>query len=171
MVTTLETPAQEYTRLTNERGELAAALRKAGDTSPESRAQLAAVDRRLHELVAAPPSGYALPKTAVYLVAHAQVHGWLTLVQWTPPDYTGEPFVSVQVGRLLRAGEQSDARGDRWTYNLTWHARGCAPGRVRLFGRRLAATPEQPWLHDGPSVKAICAVIAQHPAPGDGGGS
>ncbi|QDN60112.1 MULTISPECIES: hypothetical protein [unclassified Streptomyces] len=168
-MTTLETLAQEYTRLTDERGELAAALRKAGDASPESRARLASVDRRLRDLVAAPPPGYILPKAAADLVAHAQAHGWLTLVQWTPPGYGGEPFVSVQVGRLLHAGEQSGARGDRWTYNVTWHSRDCAPGRVRLFGRHLATTPEQPWLHDGPSVKAICAVIAQHPAPRDGG--
>jgi hypothetical protein len=132
----------------------------------EQAARGAAVLAELLEIVATPPPGYGLPALAAGLVAHAEAHGWQTLVQWTRPDYDGEPFVTVQVGRALTAEEREHHHGDRWTYRLTWHSRGCPPGRVRLFGQGSAITPDEPsGRSPAPSVKAVRAVIEAHPAP------
>lgn len=166
MSTATETLEQEYDRLLGERGELGARLRKSEGGPTEDREQLRRVARRIREIVAIPPAGYELPKLAVDLVAHAEAHGWLSLVEWTPPDYEGEPYVSVQVGRQLAEGELPDEPGRKWIYQLTWHSRDCAPGKVRRFRAGLARTPDRPMPHDGPSVKAIRAVIEQHPKPG-----
>lgn len=165
MTTATETLAQEYTRLAHEQAELSAAARKAGAYPEGDRQRFREISRRIREILAVPPEGYALPKLAVDLVAHAEAHGWVSLAQWTAPDYEGEPFVSVQVGRQLRDGEMPGARGDKWVYKLTWHSRDCAAGKVRLFRGSSAVTPDQPAYSDGPSVKAIRAVIEQHPAP------
>ena len=162
MTTTTETLVEEYGRLTSEQAELSAAARKAGDSSPEDKQRFREITQRIRAIVATPPEGYELPKLAADLVAHAEMHGWMALVQWTPPGYEGEPYVTVQVGRLLQDGEMPDARGNKWTYKLTWHSRGCMPGKVRLFGGSSAVTPEQPVYGNGPSVKAIRAVIAAH---------
>ncbi|MGA5130827.1 hypothetical protein ACPCTO_13560 [Streptomyces olivoreticuli] len=118
------------------------------------------------------PDGYALPKAAADLVAHATAHGWLSRVGWAA-DISNAPLVHVAVGRRMTPDEQEQAEdrgeyGDRWCYELTWHSRDCAPGRLRLFGRPLAHTPEQPRWHDGPSVKGIRQVIADNPAPEQG---
>lgn len=110
------------------------------------------------------PAGYALPKAASDLITHAGTHGWATLVAWSPgAPSSGGPSLTVQVGRRLHAGEQPDARGDRWLYCLTWHSRDCAPGKLRLFGRILAQTPDAPWDHYGASIRAVRQVIAQNP--------
>jgi len=164
MTTATETIAEEYGRLCDEDAELSAAVRKAGAATPEQVQRQRELRVRLRELHAIPPEGYELPKLAADLVAHAEAHGWVSLVEWTSPDYDGEPFVTVQVGRKLQAGEMSDARGDKWIYKATWHSRGCAPGKVRLFRGTSAVTPEHPMYGDGPSIKAIRAVIEQHPA-------
>ncbi|MFI0736830.1 hypothetical protein ACH4PU_01795 [Streptomyces sp. NPDC021100] len=155
---------REYQSLVAERGALLTRLRESGTPSPADRAALAALERRIRELAATPPHGYALPKAAADLVAHAAALGWRTLVWWGTSS-SDEPFVTVQVGRLLEQDAQPDHRGDRWTYRLTWHSRGCPPGRVRRFGRCLAQTPDQPWTHDGPSLKSIRQVVTDHPAP------
>lgn len=165
MTTTTETLTQEYTRLVHEQAELSAAARKAGAYSEEGKQRFREMSRRIREVLTVPPQGYGLPKLATELVAHAEAHGWVSLMQWTPPDYEGEPFVTVQVGRQLRDGEMPDARGDKWIYKITWHSRGCVTGRVRLFGGTSAVTPESPAYSGGPSVKAIRAVIERHPAP------
>jgi hypothetical protein len=162
-----ETLAAEHRRLTFEQYELREALRD-GTADPGARERLRAVTFRLREIAATPPEGYALPKLAADLVAHADAHGWLSLVQWTPPGYGDDPFVTVQVGRLVVESDGDLGPGDRWKYSLTWHSRGCETGKARLFGRILAETPDRPSVHDGPSVKAIRAVIEQHPAPAEG---
>jgi hypothetical protein len=162
---TTETLAQEYTRLADEQAELQAAARREQPLTLEMRERYAKVTRRLREIGTLPPAGYELPKLASDLVAHAEAHGWMALVQWTPPDYEGEPSVTVQVGRILAEGEMPDARGDRWIYKRTWHSRGCPPGQVRLFGRGHAVTPDNPGGAEAPSVKVIRAVITQHPKP------
>lgn len=137
------------------------------DATDESRARLAEVTDRIKQIVAVPPAGYSMPKAAADLLAHAEANGWETLHQWTQPSYTGEPYLSVQLRRNLTAVERADTRGDCWKYKLTWHSRGCTPGRVRLFGSGLAATPDSPAWHDAPSVKGIRAVITAHPASTD----
>ena len=167
MATTTETLGQEYNRLLGEQAQLSAAARRTGSISPQDKQRHSEVTRRIREILTTPPQGYELPKLAADLVAHAEAHGWLSLVQWTPPDYPGEPFVSVQVGRRLQEGEMPDARGDKWVYKLTWHSRGCAVGKVRLFVRGTAATPDSPADSDAPSVKEIRAVIAANPVQGE----
>lgn len=163
--TTAETLEQEYTRLLSDRYRLGKELRETGADAPAVRAALRKATARLREITAIPPAGYTLPKAAAGLMATAREHGWTAIAQWTPPGYDGEPFVKVHVGRGLHPGEQPDARGNGWHYQLTWHSRDCGPGRVRLFGRCLAETPDQPWTHDGPSVTRVRAVIQQYPAP------
>jgi hypothetical protein len=158
-----ETLEREYSRLVDEQGELSAAAREAGGFTPEDRNRFREVTLRLRELHATPPAGYALPKLAADLVAYAETHGWTTLVQWTALGYDGAPFVTVQVGRLTTEADGYLGLGDRWTYKLTWHSGGCAPGKVRLFGSGVAVTPESPGAGSAPSVRAIRAVIEQHP--------
>lgn len=116
-----------------------------------------------------PPTGYTLPAIAVNLISHATAHGWLTGVQWQTSS-SDEPYVTVHVGRKLVAGELDYHRGDNWYYQLTWHSRDCAPGRVRLFRAGLARTPLHPQWHDAPSVKGVRTVIETHPAPAKPGG-
>lgn len=48
-------------------------------------------------------------------------------------------------------------------HRLSWHSRGCPPGRLRLYGVT-ATTPDHPTWHDGPSLRAIREVITAHPA-------
>lgn len=165
MSTATETLAAEYNRLTGEDAELSAAVRKVGAATPEQAERQREIRTRLRELHATPPDGYALPKLAADLVEHAEAHGWTTRAQWTALGYVGEPYVTVQVGRLVAEADGYLGLGDRWTYSLTWHSRDCAPGKVRLFGSGIAVTPANPGSHSAPSVKAIRAVIEQHPAP------
>lgn len=164
MTTATETLAQECNRLTGEDAELSAAVRKVGAATPEQTERQREIRTRLRELRAIPPAGYELPKMAADLVAHAEAHGWLSLVQWTPPDYVGDPFVGVQVGRRVTEADGYLGLGNCWKYQLTWSSRDCAPGKVRLWRKGLAETPESPAATDAPSIKAIRAVIEQHPA-------
>ncbi|MGW0312072.1 hypothetical protein [Streptomyces flavidovirens] len=157
---TMETLEQEYTRLTDERAAIKTAARKAGAMTPEGSEALRSIGRRLKEIAAIPPQGYALPKAIEDLVAHAETHGWVSLIQWPAPGDEGKPFVTVQVGRKTTDAE---SRGDAWHYQLTWHSRDCAPGKVKRFGSGLAKTPDAPQWHNAPSMKAIRAVIEQHP--------
>jgi hypothetical protein len=159
-----ETQAQERERLTYEQRELGKTIREGG-TAPEARERLRAVTLRLREIAATAPPGYALPKAAADLAAHAEAHGWMALVQWTPPAYSGEPYVSVQVGRLVTEADGYLGLGDRWKFEVSWHSRGCAPGKVRMFGNGHAVTPANPGGGYAPSVKTIRAVIEQHSAP------
>lgn len=116
---------------------------------------------------AKPPEGYTVPQIVTGLVGYAKLHGWQSLVQWTPPDYSGEPYVTVQVGRKAVESDYTGfKRGPWWIYKLTWHSRGCAPGKVKKFGTGLVATPDDPEWRDAPSVKQIRTVIHDHPAPG-----
>lgn len=157
---------QEYDRLYDEHGDLQAQGRKDGRLDPEAAERYRQVKTRLREILATPPAGYQLPKPAADLVAHAEAHGWLALVQWTPPCWHSEPHVEVQVGRKLTADEAAEHRSDTFVYQLTWHSRDCAPGGLRRFGRILARTPDRPGWHDAPSIKAIRAAIEASPAPG-----
>lgn len=161
--TATETPAAEFERLSYERYELIKQVGAPCGDTPEVRERMRAVARRMCEITAVPPDGYTLPKAAADLVAHAEAHGWRALVQWTAPGYPGEPYVGVQVGRRATGADGYVGPGTSWKYSLTWHSRGCAPGKVRLFGRVLAETPDRPATHDGPSVKGIRDVIAEHP--------
>lgn len=120
------------------------------------------------------PTGYSVPRLAADLMAHATSQGWVSKALWTHGPGVSEPFLRVQVGRLLLASEAlpvdavdpyATVRGDRWVYSVTWHSRGCAPGKLQLFRRALASTPWVPAMHDGPSVKGIREVIARHPGP------
>lgn len=163
-MTITETSAQRYERLAGEQYQLHRI--EPEKRTPEQAARVSAVRSELLEIVATAPDGYCLPKLADDLVTLAQAHGWQTLAQWTPPGYSGEPYVTVQVGRLISPAERESYRGDRWAYKLTWHSRNCPAGKVRLFGQGTAVTPDDPSGRAGaPSVRAIRAVIAAHPAP------
>ncbi|MFD4397232.1 hypothetical protein [Kitasatospora sp. NPDC058478] len=118
--------------------------------------------RELEPLLALPPAGYALPKAATRLIDHAKANGWKPYVQWFCQADDG-PWVTVQVSRLLAPAEAAHRRSNRWTYSISWHSRYCAPGRVRLFGRVLARTPDHPVTHYVPSLKAVRAVITANP--------
>lgn len=154
----------EWEDLTDERSQLKAAAAKAGDATPEQRQRHREIQRRLAEIAATPPDGYELPKLAADLVEFAKGRGWLTLVQWTPPDYSGEPYVTVEVGRKLNGAEAAQHRSDTFHYQITWHSRDCEPGRLRKFGG-CAKTPDSPQWHDVPSVRKIRETIAANPAP------
>jgi hypothetical protein len=160
-VVEIETPAQRYERLD-------AALCTLGKVHPnerteEQREQLRELKASMEELLSTPPEGYAVPKAVTDLLAHATAHGWRTSAVWTALGYEGEPFLRVQVGRLVSEDDREDYRGDRWVYSLTWHSRGCAQGKVKRFGQGTAVTPDQPATHYAPSVKAIRETIAAHP--------
>jgi hypothetical protein len=159
-----ETLDQEYDRLFEERGDLIAAVRDREPT-PEESARFRAVMARLRAILATPPPGYALPTQAAALTDHARAHGWHAAVQWTPPGWDDEVHVKVSVSRHLTEQEARDARGSGWGYVYTWHARGCQPGRLRLFGAGQAQTPDAPWAHPAPSLRAVREVIAARPAP------
>ncbi|MFE9003171.1 hypothetical protein ACFYOY_13665 [Streptomyces sp. NPDC007875] len=165
----VETMEQEYDRLLEERTAIIAAAKAAGSTSDQAREQMTEVMDRIREILAIPPDGYTLPPQAAKLIAHAHAHGWQGETQWTPPGWEREedrePFVLVKVGRRMEPGELEYSRSDVWLYQLTWHSRGCPPGKLRLFGAGKCRTPENPATHDAPSVKAIAAVITQHPGP------
>lgn len=121
--------------------------------------------RRLREILATPPHGYSLPPAAATLVDHARAAGWRAEVCWVPADGLTEVHVRIQVGRRIQPGELDDPPGPMWLYELTWHSRGCPPGRVRRFGRILARTPEQPAVHEVGSVRAVEEAIGRYPAP------
>ncbi len=80
-----------------------------------------------------PPEGYTLPAAAARLVAHAQAHGWTTLVQWLhTEEEDGAPYVVVKTGHVGTPEQlPEDAPRNSWRYTYTWHSFGCAPGRLR----------------------------------------
>lgn len=133
------------------------------ERTDEQRERMRAVAKELTELLSIPPAGYSLPKAAEDLMSYAQAHGWSTEALWTALGYDGEPSVRVRVGRQLTGEERDEHRGDRWVYELTWHSRDCAPGKVRRFGQGTAVTPDDPATRGCPSLKAIREVIAAHP--------
>ncbi|MEW1547546.1 hypothetical protein [Streptomyces tsukubensis] len=151
--------AQEYDALLSERAALIAEAKRTC-IPVTALPRHGEVSRRLREILAVPPAGYALPSAAEALTACALANGWITLVQWTPPGWEDEPSVRVHLARKAPPNRDS---GLVWYYRLTWHSRGCQPGRVRLFGRGLAQTPDRPGEHDAPSLRALRAVIDQNP--------
>lgn len=169
MTTATETPVQEYDRLFAERDDLARQVRQAGSIEPAVRARYDQVMDRLREILAVPADGYELPKQAADLLAFAEEHGWMTGVQWTPPGWADEVYVKVKVGRRLTEAEQHARhyRSDAWLFEITYHERGCPPGQLKKFGSGRGVTPEVGAVSIGPapSLKAIRAVIEQHPMP------
>ncbi|MCX4912885.1 hypothetical protein [Streptomyces sp. NBC_00687] len=155
----------EWCRLVDEKHEIMAAARKAGDATPEQKQRHREIQRRLAEIVAIPPDGYALPKIVADLMEFARERGWKTLVQWTAPGYDDDPFVTVEVGRKLTEQEAKVYRSDTFHFRLTWHSRDCEPGKVKKFGSGTAQTPDHPQWRDGPSVRKIREIIHAHPAP------
>lgn len=162
-VQTAETPAQRYHHLDFELYTLRRI--EPGERTEDQLARMRVVAGELREILATPPAGYELPKAATDLMTFVEAHGWMAQAQWTSPEYEGEPYVRVQVARRVGESERELYRGDRWSYQLTWHSRDCAPGKVRRFGSGTAVTPESPNTHDAPSVKAIRAVVEANPAP------
>ncbi|MFI0718887.1 hypothetical protein [Streptomyces sp. NPDC021224] len=162
-MTITETAATHYDRLDVE----FAALRHVDpkDRTAEQEERLRVLHGELVEILSRPPAGYELPRIATDLMAHAKAHGWQASLRWTPPGYSGEPFMTVEVGRKLAGLERNQHRGDRWHYQLTWHSRDCVPGKVKLFRAGLASTPDNPADHDAPSIKAIRAIIEANPGP------
>ncbi|MBT2412699.1 hypothetical protein J7I94_19395 [Streptomyces sp. ISL-12] len=132
------------------------------ERTAEQREEIRTLNADLTELLSTPPAGYAVPKAVSDLLSFAEAHGWRTSALWTAPGYEGEPFLNVQVGRLVPVNERGNYRGDRWMYSLTWHSRDCAPGKVRRFGQGTAVTPDNPATRGAPSVNAIREVIAEN---------
>lgn len=160
-----ETTVQRYERLS---GELHSLKRiHPGERTEEQREEIRALNTQLTEILSVPPAGYSVPKTVSDLVTFAQERGWLTSTLWTEPGYSGEPFLNVEIGRLVPVDERENYRGDRWHYKFTWHSRDCAPGKVRRFGQGLATTPDSPATHAAPSLKALRAVIEANSAACD----
>lgn len=158
-----ETLSRRYNRLDMELYTLRRIVPE--ERTSEQKAQMLKLHAELREILATPPAGYSLPKAAADLMAFAEAHGWLSMAQWTSPDYIGDPYVKVQVGRHLTDEEREQYRGTRWLFELTWSSRDCAPGKVRRWRAGLAWTPDNPAAHDSPSVKKIRETIAAHPTP------
>lgn len=161
-----ETAAQRFVRVNDEYHSLLHI--RPGDRTDAHKESLRSLRAELVAIVAVPPEGYSLPAAAQALVDDAERSGWRALVQWTPPGYEGEPFVRVQVGRRLSEDELNSGayfRGTGWNYSLTWHSRGCSPGKVRLFGRGGSTTPDMlpEQSTDAPSVRVIRGVIRNNP--------
>ncbi|WP_412078981.1 hypothetical protein ACLF6K_37190 [Streptomyces xanthophaeus] len=158
MTTATESLAQEYQRLMTEHRQAMRAAYEGVAThlgekpSPGKQAAAEAHLPRLKEILAIAPAGYELPKQAVELIDLAKAHGWISMAQWTPPDWEDEPSVLLHL-----AGKVGPGRA--FYYRITWHSRDCAPGALKLW-RKTAETPDQPRRHDAPSIKAIRAVIA-----------
>jgi hypothetical protein len=157
-----ETSGERYERMSLELSRLKRVV--PSERTAEQRDEIRALNSALTEILSTPPAGYAVPKTVSDLLSFAEAHGWRTSALWTAPNYEGEPFLSVQVGRLVPEEEREDYRGDRWVYSFTWHSRDCAPGKVRRFRQGLANTPDNPATHGAPSLKALRDVIAANPA-------
>ncbi|MFK4187263.1 hypothetical protein ACI2L4_25115 [Streptomyces sparsogenes] len=155
-----ETAVERYNRLYDELQTLRRI--EPAQRTKEHSDRYKAVSAELLAILAIAPEGYTLPKAAADLIAHAEAHGWKTMVQWTHPGWEEEKYVMVRVGREVDEAEREQFRGDGWFYKLTWHSRGCAPGRLRLFGSGLAETPDNPATHDAPSVRRIRAIITEH---------
>ncbi|MEV0220815.1 hypothetical protein [Streptomyces sp. NPDC050704] len=99
------------------------------------------------------PAGYVPPKPIAELFALADANGWTAQQAWAPRD---EGFV-MNI-RVSRAADH----GAKWQYNLSYFV---APGVARRTQFGLSVTPDRRAQHDTPSIKAIRAVIEQHPAP------
>lgn len=159
-----ETTTQRYERLDDEFYRLRRIHPE--DRTDLDRQRLSATAAELAALLEEPPASYTFPKAAADLIDYARAHGWDGRAQWTPPGAV-PVWVTVHIGRIRTAAEQDAAylgTGDRWHYQLTWHSRGCRPGRVRRFGG-LAETPDRPAAHDAPSLQRIRETIATHPGP------
>lgn len=168
-MTTTETPAQQYERLHDEHYHLRRI--HPTDRTPADYTAMSRLADQLAAILTVPPAGYTLPSAAQRLIDHATAHAWQGIAQWYPPpgqDDDAEPQLRIIVGRYLTTEEQAAEyhRSNKWQYTLTWHSRGCAPGRLALFGQGLAVTPDDPAVGCAPSVTAITAVITAHPGPG-----
>ncbi|GAA0500993.1 hypothetical protein [Streptomyces olivaceiscleroticus] len=168
--TTIETLQQEYERLSDQQDLLRTQVRNAGGATLEQKDRSRAIARRLREILAIPPAGYALPKAAADLLAHAEAHGWDTAVRWTPPGWEDAVSVRVGVRREMTIAEKKAAaycRSGAWLYELTYHSRDCPAGKVKRFGAGRGCTPDmaQAEYPPAPSLKAIRAVITANPAP------
>ncbi|MFI8085954.1 hypothetical protein ACIF6L_34830 [Kitasatospora sp. NPDC086009] len=126
--------------------------------------RLTRVTRRLLVLMERPPAGYTLPRAAADLLACAYLSGWDSQHAWTVEPGV-EPHVKVIVRRVLTREEAAERRMDRWTYELCWHSRGCAPGRVRLFGQITARTPDSPVIHTVASIRHVRRAILSNSIP------
>jgi hypothetical protein len=153
--------ASERAALTDEHWRLGHIGHKQGGLDGEMRERWDAVNARLRELVAIPPQGWAYPKAAAELVAHARAHGWQVLAEWLDAASRGAdpiPYLNIKVGR---AGEDG---GGFWKYQACWHSYNVErPRTLRLFGRILAQDPDRRAPHDARSLREVREAIAAHP--------
>lgn len=131
---------------------LAAALERDSVLTPAEKHARDATQGRLEAgITDTAPSGYAMPKPVAELFALAEASGWTVRQAWGPRD---DGF-DMQV-RVSRPADD----GAKWQYDLSYFV---APGVARKTPFGLSVTPSRRRQHDTPSIKAIRAVIEQHP--------
>lgn len=121
-------------------------------------------------ITAEKPEGWSPPEAAERLASYAKSMGWSVESGWgcTPEGLT---FLIVHLGRMLKPGENSSAKGDRWLYKLVWEEIPEADrpnlhhSRMKLAVNR-ALTPNHNTWRDGPSLKMISDMIGRNPKPG-----
>jgi hypothetical protein len=133
---------------------LAAALERDNALTPAEQHARDVTLRRLEAgIVDSAPDGYALPKLVASLLAFAEANGWTVQQAWAPRD--GGFVLNTRVGRAA-------AGGSKWRYDLSYFV---APGVARRTSFGLCTTPDRRAPHHTPPIKAIRAVIEQHPVP------
>ncbi|MFJ2780260.1 hypothetical protein [Kitasatospora sp. NPDC087315] len=164
MTTTVPSPAAALTEIARLTDELRSLYRLPARTDEDDQ-RITDTKLRLRTLAAVPPTGHTLPKPAADLIAHAHTHGWEAYPYWTHGPGIENPFVLVHLAYLLTPAESANYRSDRWTFQYTWHSRGCAPGRMRRFGAGTVCSPGGLHNAPAPSLRTAIAVIANPVRP------
>jgi hypothetical protein len=120
-------------------------------------------------ITAETPMGWSVPEPAERLAAFSRAMGWEVQSNWGKTR-NGDPQLMVQLGRMLYPGDNRNAKGDRWLYNLIWVA---VPDEDRPSGHHnkmklqvnRALTPTTGKWQDGPSLKMISDLVGRHPVP------
>lgn len=123
-------------------------LRELEALKAASRRDDAEITRLRTRLAAFTPEGYAVPKAAADLLAHAKAHGWKTVHGWTvrTEDEGGGALLRIIVGHGLHQ------------FKLTW---SCDPGGGgRRSGSGVARAPMRAW-HDAPPLKRVKEIIEE----------
>lgn len=94
--------------------------------------------------------------------------GWAVETEWFEAE--GRTCLRLELGRILRPGENRAAKGDRWIYRLVWEEIP-VDDRPNLHHSRMkiavcrALTPNTGQWKEGPSLKMIADMMARNPKP------